>query len=86
MYSTGKLEYTQESEIFIGPNYYMRLKHMVKDKINYRALGPRTSLTRQPVQIFRQFLDLARSDAKFVAHCLIMALILRFEKTKQQLV
>jgi len=27
----------------------MRLKHMVKDKINYRALGPRTALTKQPV-------------------------------------
>ena len=38
-----------EVEIFMGPNYYMRLKHMVKDKINYRALGPRTALTRQPV-------------------------------------
>jgi len=38
-----------ESEIFVGPNYYMRLKHMVKDKINYRALGPRTALTKQPV-------------------------------------
>ena len=38
-----------ESEVFIGPNYYMRLKHMVKDKINYRSLGPKTSLTKQPV-------------------------------------
>ena len=38
-----------ETEIFIGPTYYMRLKHMVKDKINYRALGPRTALTKQPV-------------------------------------
>ena len=38
-----------ETEIFFGPNYYMRLKHMVKDKINYRALGPRTALTKQPV-------------------------------------
>jgi DNA-directed RNA polymerase II subunit RPB2 len=38
-----------ESHIFIGPNYYMRLKHMVKDKVNYRARGPRTALTRQPV-------------------------------------
>jgi len=38
-----------DTEIFIGPTYYMRLKHMVKDKINYRALGPRTALTRQPV-------------------------------------
>ena len=38
-----------ETEIFMGPTYYMRLKHMVKDKINYRAQGPRTALTRQPV-------------------------------------
>ena len=39
-----------QSEIYIGPTYYMRLKHMVKDKINYRAQGPRTVLTRQTVQ------------------------------------
>ena len=39
-----------ESDIFIGPTYYMRLKHMVKDKINHRAGGPRDSLTRQTVQ------------------------------------
>jgi len=38
-----------EAEIFFGPTYYMRLKHMVKDKINYRTQGPRTALTRQPV-------------------------------------
>ena len=38
-----------QSEIFIGPTYYMRLKHMVKDKINYRAKGPRSNLTRQTV-------------------------------------
>ena len=38
-----------ESSIFIGPTYYMRLKHMVKDKVNFRGLGPNTSLTRQPV-------------------------------------
>ena len=38
-----------ETEIFMGPTYYMRLKHMVKDKINYRAAGPRTALTRQAV-------------------------------------
>jgi DNA-directed RNA polymerase II subunit RPB2 len=39
-----------EANIYMGPTYYMRLKHMVKDKINYRARGPNTSLTRQPVQ------------------------------------
>ena len=38
------------SDIYIGPTYYMRLKHMVKDKINYRAEGKRTMLTRQTVQ------------------------------------
>ena len=34
-----------ETEIYFGPTYYLRLKHMVKDKINYRARGPRTVLT-----------------------------------------
>jgi len=38
------------SEIFMGPTYYMRLKHMVKDKINYRATGKRSALTRQTNQ------------------------------------
>jgi DNA-directed RNA polymerase II subunit RPB2 len=37
------------SDIFIGPTYYMRMKHMTKDKINYRGTGPRTMLTRQSV-------------------------------------
>ena len=38
-----------DSIIFMGPTYYMRLKHMVKDKINYRTTGPRSKLTRQTV-------------------------------------
>ena len=38
------------ADIYMGPTYYMRLKHMVKDKINFRARGPNTMLTRQPVQ------------------------------------
>lgn len=46
----GQTGEQMSSEIFIGPTYYMRLKHMVKDKINYRAQGPRTVLTRQTVQ------------------------------------
>ena len=37
------------SDIYIGPTYYMRLKHMVKDKINYRPRGPLNALTRQSV-------------------------------------
>ena len=39
-----------DADIYMGPTYYMRIKHMVKDKINYRAQGPRTMLTRQVVQ------------------------------------
>jgi DNA-directed RNA polymerase II subunit RPB2 len=38
-----------KTNIFVGTNYYMRLKHMVKDKINYRAKGPTNQLTRQSV-------------------------------------
>jgi DNA-directed RNA polymerase II subunit RPB2 len=38
------------ADIYMGPTYYLRLKHMVKDKINFRARGPNQQLTRQPVQ------------------------------------
>jgi DNA-directed RNA polymerase II subunit RPB2 len=37
-----------ESEIFIGPTYYHRLKHMVKDKMHARSHGQVTTLHRQP--------------------------------------
>jgi DNA-directed RNA polymerase II subunit RPB2 len=37
-------------EIFIGPTYYQRLKHMVTDKIHGRAFGPTASITRQPIE------------------------------------
>ncbi len=40
-----------KTEIFIGPTYYYRLKHMVEDKINYRGRGGAIDfLTRQPVK------------------------------------
>jgi DNA-directed RNA polymerase II subunit RPB2 len=39
-----------ESEIFMGPTYYLRSKLMTEDKINYRSTGPITKLTRQPLE------------------------------------
>lgn len=40
-----------EAEIFMGPMYYYRLKHMAKDKIQYRAdIGGTDSMTGQPAQ------------------------------------
>ena len=39
-----------ESNIFIGPVFYQRLKHMVNDKQHSRAIGPMVNLTRQPAE------------------------------------
>lgn len=38
------------NEVYIGPIYYQRLKHMVMDKVHSRSIGPTISLTRQPTE------------------------------------
>ena len=39
-----------ECNIFIGPVFYQRLKHMVNDKSHSRSIGPMVNLTRQPAE------------------------------------
>ena len=42
---TGK---QMDCQIFMGPTFYQRLKHMVDDKVHSRSSGPIVQLTRQP--------------------------------------
>jgi intein/homing endonuclease len=44
---TGK---QMPTNIFMGPCFYQRLKHMVNDKIHSRSTGPLVMLTRQPAE------------------------------------
>jgi DNA-directed RNA polymerase II subunit RPB2 len=38
------------TQIFMGPTYYQRLKHMSGDKIHSRSSGPIVTMTRQPAE------------------------------------
>jgi DNA-directed RNA polymerase beta subunit len=39
-----------ECDVFMGPVFYQRLKHMVNDKQHSRSIGPMVNLTRQPAE------------------------------------
>ena len=39
-----------KSDVFIGPVFYQRLKHMVADKQHSRSIGPMVNFTHQPAE------------------------------------
>ena len=45
---SGKTGEQLKCNIFFGPTYYQKLKHMANDKVHARSTGPIVSITRQP--------------------------------------
>lgn len=64
-----------KAQIYIGPTYYQRLKHMVQDKIHARARGGCTILTRQPQAGRQKDGGLRLGEVKRLPQCSLIGML-----------